>query len=385
MSQTPRVTPAHSFSLSFVHTSFLGKDGAMASRYDENTKAKAVRLVREHGGDYDSEWAAMCAISARLGMTAETLRKWVRQAEVDAGEAAGVPTETARELRELRRKNRELEQAIVISRPPRLSSRGSATRDTADLCVHRRTRRPVRGGTDLPRARWARCADRPAQLLGAPVGRTVEAGAVGRHDRRDPGRRLRARRRRQTPAGVPVRQPEDVGAPAAPGHPGGPLHGGTDQRANGWHGATRVETTDAAALLSVRWHQPETRPPRRLFGDRRLPGPAMLLQESTSTEVWWGELNDDHGGTRLASGSGDQTVRLWDAATGRPVGDPLIGHTESVLSLAFSPDGTRLASGSGDETVQLWDAATGRPVGDPLIGHTESGLCQVGERRGRSG
>jgi transposase len=66
-------------------------------------------LVREHAGDYDSEWAAMCAVSARLGMTAETLRKWVRQAEVDAGEAAGVPSETARELRELRRKNRELE------------------------------------------------------------------------------------------------------------------------------------------------------------------------------------------------------------------------------------------------------------------------------------
>ena len=80
-------------------------------RFDENTKARAVRLVREYADDYDSEWAAMCAVSARLGMTAETLRKWVRQAEVDAGEAAGVPSETARELR---RKNRELEATIVI-------------------------------------------------------------------------------------------------------------------------------------------------------------------------------------------------------------------------------------------------------------------------------
>ena len=86
----------------------------MASRYDENTKARAVRLVREHGGDYDTEWAAMKAISARLGMSAETLRKWVRQAEVDSGEAAGVPTETARELRELRRKCRELESPVEI-------------------------------------------------------------------------------------------------------------------------------------------------------------------------------------------------------------------------------------------------------------------------------
>ncbi len=86
----------------------------MASRYDENTKARAVRLVREHAGDYKTEWAAMKAISARLGMSAETLRKWVRQTEVDAGEAAGVPTETARELRELRRKTKELEATIQV-------------------------------------------------------------------------------------------------------------------------------------------------------------------------------------------------------------------------------------------------------------------------------
>ena len=86
----------------------------MPSKFDENTKARAVRLVREHRDDYESEWAAMKAISGRLGMNPETLRKWVRQTEVDAGEAPGVPTETARELRELRRKNRELEQTIEI-------------------------------------------------------------------------------------------------------------------------------------------------------------------------------------------------------------------------------------------------------------------------------
>jgi transposase len=86
----------------------------MAIRYDENTKVRAVRLVREHRDDYDSEWAAMKAISGRLGMTAETLRKWVRQAEVDAGEAPGASSEDKRELRELRRKNHELEITIEI-------------------------------------------------------------------------------------------------------------------------------------------------------------------------------------------------------------------------------------------------------------------------------
>ena len=86
----------------------------MASRYDENTKARAVRLVREHAGDYVTEWAAMKAISARLGMSAETLRKWVRQAEVDAGDAPGMTTDAAREIRELRRKCRELEATVEI-------------------------------------------------------------------------------------------------------------------------------------------------------------------------------------------------------------------------------------------------------------------------------
>ena len=86
----------------------------MASRYDENTRARAVRLVREHAGDHETEWAAMKAISARLGMSAETLRKWVRQAEVDAGEAPGMTTDAAREIRELRRKCRELEATVEI-------------------------------------------------------------------------------------------------------------------------------------------------------------------------------------------------------------------------------------------------------------------------------
>jgi transposase len=86
----------------------------MSSRYDENTKTRAIRLVREHAGDYETEWAAMKAISARLGMSAETLRKWVRQAEVDAGEASGRTTDAAREIRELRRKCRELEATVEI-------------------------------------------------------------------------------------------------------------------------------------------------------------------------------------------------------------------------------------------------------------------------------
>ena len=86
----------------------------MPSRYDGETRAKAVRLVKDHAADYAPEWAAIKAVSERLGMSAETLRQWIRQSEVDAGEAAGVSTETAAEVRQLRRKVRELEQTIEI-------------------------------------------------------------------------------------------------------------------------------------------------------------------------------------------------------------------------------------------------------------------------------
>ncbi|MGF6889148.1 transposase [Nocardia sp. GAS34] len=84
----------------------------MPSKYDAETKA--VRLVTEHREEYPSEWAAITAVSARLGMNAEILRTWIRRAAVDTGESEGVSTDAAREIRELRRKNKELEETIEI-------------------------------------------------------------------------------------------------------------------------------------------------------------------------------------------------------------------------------------------------------------------------------
>jgi WD40 repeat protein len=79
-------------------------------------------------------------------------------------------------------------------------------------------------------------------------------------------------------------------------------------------------------------------------------------------------------GTRLASGSHDNTVKLWDATTGAVI-QTLTGHTGEVTSVAFSPDGARLASGSNDKKVKLWDAKTGAVV-QALTGHT-GGVARV--------
>ncbi|KAG4428260.1 hypothetical protein IFR05_016256 [Cadophora sp. M221] len=73
-------------------------------------------------------------------------------------------------------------------------------------------------------------------------------------------------------------------------------------------------------------------------------------------------------GKQVVSGSRDQTVRLWDAATGKRL-QTLEGHTDHVTSVAFSPDGKQVVSGSHDQTVRLWDAATGKRL-QTLEGHT---------------
>ncbi|MBT9317976.1 hypothetical protein IXB50_21405 [Leptothoe spongobia TAU-MAC 1115] len=74
-------------------------------------------------------------------------------------------------------------------------------------------------------------------------------------------------------------------------------------------------------------------------------------------------------GSKIASASKDQTLRLWDANSGQPIGKPLTGHADWVVSVAFSPDGSKIVSASYDETIRLWDAASGQPISAPLRGH----------------
>jgi transposase len=83
-------------------------------RYPVEVRERAVRLVLEHRGEYRTEWAAICSIAQKCGMTAETLRKWVRRVEVDGGRRPGVSSEEAQRIKELERENKELRRANEI-------------------------------------------------------------------------------------------------------------------------------------------------------------------------------------------------------------------------------------------------------------------------------
>jgi len=84
------------------------------ARYPQEMRERAVRMVFDHQDEYDSQWAAITSVATKLGMTPETLRKWVRRAEIDEGQRPGLTTTERERLKELEKENKELRRANEI-------------------------------------------------------------------------------------------------------------------------------------------------------------------------------------------------------------------------------------------------------------------------------
>jgi transposase len=87
-----------------------------SGRYRRELRERAVRMVFEHQEEHPSQWAAICSIAQKFGISHETLRKWVRRAEVDEGLRPGLTTDERERLKSLERENRELRRANEILR-----------------------------------------------------------------------------------------------------------------------------------------------------------------------------------------------------------------------------------------------------------------------------
>mgnify|MGYP003707198117 FL=1 len=86
------------------------------NKFSPEVRARAVRMVLDHASEHPSRWAAITSIAAKIGCTPQTLHDWVKKAEIDSGQQAGVPTDMAEKLKALERENRELRQANEILR-----------------------------------------------------------------------------------------------------------------------------------------------------------------------------------------------------------------------------------------------------------------------------
>jgi transposase len=86
------------------------------NKFSTEVRARAVRMVLDHEGDYPSRWAAIVSVAEKIGCVPQTLHEWVRKAEIDSGKRAGVTTDMAEKMKALERENRELRQANEILR-----------------------------------------------------------------------------------------------------------------------------------------------------------------------------------------------------------------------------------------------------------------------------
>jgi transposase-like protein len=88
----------------------------MPKKVDPGVKARAVRLVRDHQGEYSSVTAAASAVAKQLGLGRETVRRWVVQAEIDDGHRDGLTSEEREQIRKLKAENARLREDVAILR-----------------------------------------------------------------------------------------------------------------------------------------------------------------------------------------------------------------------------------------------------------------------------
>ena len=89
-------------------------DQRRPGKYPDELRERAVRMVVEATPARGSQWEAICSVADKLGPTAETVRKWVRRAEIDGGQRPGLTSDERERLRQLERENRELRRANEI-------------------------------------------------------------------------------------------------------------------------------------------------------------------------------------------------------------------------------------------------------------------------------
>ena len=145
------------------------------NRYSPEVRMRAVRMVFEHQGEFDSQSAAIKSIAPKIGCGPDTLRAWVRRSETDSGRRDGITTSERERIKALERENRQLRQANEILKkasayfapPPgdcvaitcRAMGRSSPARFGNDL-LYQRTSPCLWGRADLPRF-----AGRPFNVL----------------------------------------------------------------------------------------------------------------------------------------------------------------------------------------------------------------------------
>src|SRR4051812_43520459 len=129
-------------------------------RYPPEMRERAIRMVRESIAESGERQGAVSRVARQLGIGTESLRNWVKQADIDTGKRPGMTTTEQRRIAELERDNRELRRANEILRPPRLSLRGSSTRDCRSRELSQHAPRALGDRADLPNA-----AGRPVHVL----------------------------------------------------------------------------------------------------------------------------------------------------------------------------------------------------------------------------